>query len=76
MTKNEFLAELQDVLQTEKDLTLETILEDLEEWDSLSIMATAAFLEKTFGVKTTLKDYKNMSTIKDIAIKAGMNDVI
>ena len=38
MTKNEFLAELQDVLQTEKDLTLETILEDLEEWDSLSIL--------------------------------------
>lgn len=31
MTKEEFLAEMQDVLQTEEDLSYETVLEDLDE---------------------------------------------
>ena len=47
-------------------------LEDLEEWDSLSIMSTMAFLDKNFGVKTNMADYKNMTTIGDIARKAGL----
>lgn len=72
MTREEFLAEMQDVLQTEDDLTFETVLKELEEWDSLSVMATMAFLDKTFGVKTTMADYINMKTIEDIAVKAGL----
>ena len=72
MTKEEFLAEMQDVLQTEEDLSYETVLEDLDEWDSLSVMATMAFLEKSFGVKTTMKDYYEVTTIGDIAKKAGL----
>ncbi len=72
MTKEEFLAEMQDVLQTEEDLSYETVLKDLDEWDSLSVMATMAFLEKSFGVKTTMKDYHEVTTIGDIAKKAGL----
>lgn len=72
MTKEEFLTEMKDVLQTEEDLAFETVLSDLDEWDSLSVMATIAFLEKSFNVKTTLKDYKGMNTIGDIAKKAGL----
>ncbi len=72
MTKEEFLTEMQDVLQTEEELGFETVLDSLDEWDSLSVMATMAFLEKSFGVKTTMKDYKDMKTIGDIAKKAGV----
>lgn len=72
MTNEEFLTEMQDVLQTEEDLSMDTVLDDLDEWDSLSVMATMAFLEKSFGVKTTMKDYREMKTIGDIAKKAGM----
>lgn len=72
MTNEEFLTEMQDVLQTEEDLSMDTVLDDLSEWDSLSIMATMAFLEKAFGVKTTMKDYKEMKTIGDIAKKARL----
>ena len=72
MTREEFLVEMQDVLQAEDDLTFETVLKDLEEWDSLSVMATMAFLDKSFGVKTTMADYVNMNTIEDIAVKAGL----
>ena len=71
MTRDEFLVEMQDVLQTDDTLTAETTLDDLAEWDSLSMMATMAFLDKNFGVKVGLKDFKKMVTIGDIAAKAG-----
>ena len=72
MTNEEFLTQMQDVLQTEEELSFETVLDDLDEWDSLSVMATIAFLEKSLGVKTTMKDYKAMKTIGDIAANAGL----
>ncbi|WP_298069921.1 acyl carrier protein [uncultured Mailhella sp.] len=72
MTRDEFLTEMQDVLQTEEEISFATVLKDLEEWDSLSLMATMAFLDKTFGVKTNMSDYRDMKTIEDIAQKAGL----
>ena len=72
MTKEEFLSEMQDVLQTDDTLTAETVLGDLAEWDSLSMMATMAFLDKNFGVKVGLKDFKEMNTMADLMSKAGV----
>ena len=72
MNREDFLNEMVEVLQTEDELSFDTVLADLAEWDSLSVMATMAFLDKSFGVKTTMKDYKEMRTIGDIARKAGI----
>lgn len=72
MTKEEFLAEMQDVLQTDVELTPETVLGDLDEWDSLAMMATMAFLDKNFGVKVGLRDFKDMNTLADLMAKAGV----
>ena len=72
MTRDEFLKEMVEVLQTEDEISFDTVLSDLDEWDSLSVMATMAFLDKSFGVKTTMKDYKEMKTIGDNATKAGL----
>ena len=72
MTRDEFLTEMQDVLQTEDTLTAQTVLSDLAEWDSLSMMATMAFFDKNFGVKIGLKDFKEMNTMSDLIAKAGL----
>ena len=72
MNKETFLESMMDILQTEEDITLETKLADLEEWDSLSAMATIAFLDKNFGVKATFSDVQSFITIEDIAKKAGL----
>lgn len=72
MTKDEFLMEMQDVLQTDDTLTAETVLGELAEWDSLSMMATMAFFDKNFGVKVGIKDFKEMSTMADLMAKAGI----
>lgn len=72
MTKEEFLAEMQDVLQTEDTLTADTELADLAEWDSLAMMATMAFFDKKFGVKVGIRDFKAMNTMSDLMAKAGV----
>ena len=66
MTKEEFMVEMQDVLQTETELKADTVLVDLEEWDSLSIMATMAFLDKHFNVKMKLADFKGLNTLGEL----------
>ena len=72
MTKEAFITEMQDVLQTDAELTMDTVLADLDEWDSLSMMATMAFLNKNFGVSVKIADLKTLGTIGDIAVKAGV----
>ena len=72
MTREECLTQMQDVLQTEDTLTAETVLSDLAEWDSLSMMATMAFFDKNFGVKIGLRDFKEIETMADLIAKAGL----
>ena len=72
MTKEEFLVEMQDVLQTDDVLTAETVLGDLAEWDSLSMMATMAFLAKKFGAEVSIADLMAFATVGDIAAAAGL----
>lgn len=56
MTRNEFLAALQDMLQTDAELQEDTPLAGLEEWDSLAFMVLIAFFDKNFGKKLTFED--------------------
>lgn len=72
MNREEFLVQMQDILQTEEELNFEMNLDDLDEWDSLSKMSTVAFLDANFGVKTTFADFEAIKTIEDIAKKAGI----
>lgn len=72
MDRNEFLKKMQDILQTDEELNFEMNLDDMDEWDSLAKLATVAFLDTTFGVKTTFADFEQIKTIEDIAKKAGI----
>lgn len=72
MTRHEFLTEMQDVLQRDEPLSMDMPLADIEEWDSLAIMGTAAFLSHNFSVPMSMDDFKQLETIADIAAKAGV----
>ncbi len=72
MSKEDFLVKMQDVLQTDAELKMDTVLDELDEWDSLSMMATMAFLDKDFGVKLKIAEIKTFASIGDIAAKAGV----
>ena len=72
MSYDEFLNQLGNILQTEADLSMETVLADLEEWDSLSAMSMMVFLDRSCGVKVTIPELAAFKTVADIAKKAGV----
>ncbi len=66
MTFESFLIELQDLLKSETALTMETDLDEIEEWDSMAMLAVAGLAEETFGVSLDVNDFKRFQTPKDI----------
>jgi len=71
MNKKDFLVDLEDILQREEPCNASDVLDDYEEWDSLSKMALMAFFDKSFGIKLSLKDFKDLKTVEDIIKLAG-----
>ncbi len=72
MTKEEFLTELQDILQRDEEILETDVLADYDEWDSLSKMSVMAFFASNFSVKIPLKELGELKTVKDLLDKAGL----
>lgn len=71
MTKEAFVEKFADILQTEEEITMDSVLEDLEDWDSLNIMAVVSwFLENKIIV--TVKELAACKTVGEIADKFGV----
>ncbi len=66
MTRAQFLADFQDLLQSEAAIAPDTRLKDLEEWDSLAVMACMAYLDRSFGVKTNFAQYAQLCCVSDV----------
>lgn len=71
MTKEDFLLELEDILQTDDPIEIDLQLEDLEEWDSLAMMAVMSYYKKNFGINVTLKELKEIKSPADLIALAG-----
>ena len=65
MSREEFLKEMCNILQVES-IDINQKLSDIPEWDSLAIIATMAFFDKQFGIKTSTTDIQKFETINDI----------
>lgn len=67
MSMEELIAELEEIMDAEEgSFTLETVLEDIEEWDSLSKLSLAAFAKQKFDLVLSTEKIKSFVTIKDI----------
>lgn len=62
--KMELVAELLE-LET-SDFTPQTLLDDLEEWDSLAAISYVVMMDEKFGVVAKPKDVQSFKTIQDI----------
>lgn len=62
--KIEFLEEIMDV--EEGTLTEETLLEEVEEWDSLSTLSLTVEMKKNYNLKLTSEMIKNFNTVHDV----------
>lgn len=72
MNREQFLEEFKKAIQTEENITLKSSLLDIEEWDSLGMMATIALLDNIFNIKYTITDMQNMDTVEDLLKNTGL----
>ena len=66
MKVDEFLTTLKDMMDTETDLTLETKLSDVEEWDSLSLVTFLSYCNAKLNRPVEPEELKSAQTVNDL----------
>ena len=66
MTKETFLEKMADILDAEEEISFDTELSGLEEWDSLSIVSYIAMANASCGMKVDVKKVREAVTIGDL----------
>lgn len=67
MTLQEKIQFIEDVMEVDEGtLTTDTILEDVEEWDSLSILVLTMEMKKKYNIIITTDMIKALKTVDDI----------
>lgn len=61
-----FIEKMTDLLDTEIEISSETILSDIEEWDSLSFVAFLAMGNASYNKRISPDDVKSAKTIGDL----------
>lgn len=67
MNSATFLNDFQELLQRDEAFGMSTPLADMEEWDSLAMMATIAYFDKNFSIELTFTVFETTHTVADIA---------
>ena len=69
MKIDDFINELKEALEIEdedQEITLETDLKELEEYDSLSVLSIIAMIDKYFGKQISSSDFIKVTTISSL----------
>ena len=69
MKKEEFIKELKDALEIEdedNEITLETDIRYVEEYDSLSVLAIIAMIDKNFNKQISSLELTKITTVKSL----------
>ena len=65
----DFIKELKEALEIEdedQEITLETDLKELEEYDSLSVLSIIAMIDKNFGKQIPSSNFAKVTTVKSL----------
>ena len=72
MSEKDKLALLEDMFELEEgDLSADTVLDDLDEWDSMSKLSLIVLMNDEFGKKLSGDEIKNFNTVGDILAYMG-----
>lgn len=71
MTKAEFIEQLQEELEYETPLAPDTMIRELDEWDSMSAMVLIGFVSQKFGVTLKGDDIREITTIDSLIARIG-----
>ncbi|WP_164126604.1 acyl carrier protein [Sphingobacterium luzhongxinii] len=71
MTKQEFATKLTEELELSTDLTLDTDLKKLEEWDSMTAMILIGIVSNEFDIDLSADDIQEITTVNSLIEKIG-----
>lgn len=66
MTEEIYLEKMAEILDAEEAPTMDTVLADLEEWDSLSVVSFVALANTAVGKKVSMDDVRAAVTLGDL----------
>ena len=66
MTREEFLDKMMDILDTEDEVNMDSLLADIEEWDSLSLVSFMAMVNVVCGKKLSPQTVRKAKKISDL----------
>lgn len=66
MQLSDFFVEFQNLLQRDDPVSLADELKDMEEWDSMSVMAYMVWLDKKFGIKHQFATIAKSATVEEL----------
>lgn len=67
MKTDEFLETFKELIQTDANLDISTPLNNIDEWDSMAIMALIAWLDVEHGVSVNFEQIQALETLGDLA---------
>lgn len=67
MNNEEKIAVLEEILDCDEGtLKMDTLLEEVEEWDSMTKLSLMAYVKKEFGHTLNIDDIVSFKTVEDI----------
>jgi acyl carrier protein len=75
MKTSVFLEKLQEELEEDQALTLQTNLKELESYDSISLLSVIAFVDENFNKKIDTKQFKDIETVSDLVDIIGKENL-
>lgn len=71
MDKQEFINNLKKAMQYSKDISEETILNSIAEWDSIAVMSVVSMFAEKYSVTTNYSEIAAMKTVSDLINKVS-----
>ena len=66
MNRLDFLNAIIEIIEIEENIDENTILSDIEEWDSLAAVTTLALFKQKLGLNVGAQSVLNCKTVKDL----------
>jgi len=67
MDRNQFIEDMSEILEEDpKSISLQTRLDDLENWDSLNVLMVITHVDEHFGVELPIQELSSCQRISDL----------
>ncbi len=67
MKSDEFIDIFKDTIQSDSAIEMDSALADIEEWDSMAMMALIAYFDVKLGITVTFDQLHALSSVSDVA---------